>query len=343
MIFIKNLKNIFCFKLNLLESPSPAKLDSLTNFIEARNKLKDEIMQKMSYYNFMKNSKEVRFKLITEWNKNYKNIKIWDTVQFNFIFDGKTNKEIYRKTTAWDAIPDEVKVVESDWIKYFRDYKTWEFFPENSNKRLIIKTWTRIKILKKEEINFVTIKKTSYTKDKLKAWFPKISDFEFLSLDDFDKWLLDIIWEWESGGNYNALWPDKNQDKIKFTDMTIKEVLAFQKKYTDWWKKSSAVWKYQFIRKTLKRLCEKYSISLNENFSPEIQDKLALSYLEELWLEKFKKWKISASKLQNRISGVWAVIQKTDGKWTYDDDWINKSNNRITEILSKYLKKFKIS
>lgn len=62
--------------------------------------------------------------------------------------------------------------------------------------------------------------------------------------------------------------------------MTLGEVISHSKNHA---KKtgSSAIGRYQFMSYTLEDLAKKYNLNLNDKFSPELQDRLAISLLED--------------------------------------------------------------
>ncbi len=137
--------------------------------------------------------------------------------------------------------------------------------------------------------------------------------------------------------NYNAIYSNWNQHKIKYTQMTIKEVLKDMKKRikTKW---SSATWKYQFMYLTLKTLSKTYKIDINTQlFSEQFQEKIARIKLKERWLEKFIKWSLKRDDFQVNLSAEWASLAK-DKSWKsyHHRDWVNKafcSNEKIDSVL----------
>ena len=152
------------------------------------------------------------------------------------------------------------------------------------------------------------------------------------------KELLALISKAENtNNNYNAIFSNWNQQKIKYTKMTLEKVLIDMKKRIKT-KGSSATWKYQFLYLTLKNLSKKYNIDINtQKFTPNFQEKIAYIKLKERWLEDFLKWKIKRDDFQLNLSKEWASLAKDQTEKSYHhDDWINKafcSNNKIDLIL----------
>lgn len=177
--------------------------------------------------------------------------------------------------------------------------------------------WENSEELKKYLINENTFR-------KLNNFTFNWDNTDFSNLWKWEKWLLDFISiaEW-TNWNYNAIYWNWNQSSISFTDMTIKEILEYQKNYTNKWSYSSAIGKYQFIRQTLWEMINKYWIDINEKFSPELQDRLAILKMKEYWLNEFKNnWNTAV--FQYKLSQIWASIPK-DKSWHgyYESDWIN--------------------
>src|SRR5690606_3866622 len=85
---------------------------------------------------------------------------------------------------------------------------------------------------------------------------------------------MDSLMGAESGGNYNAFHGNGNNQNIRFTDMTLGEVLDFQSSGA--WKRygagSSAVGKYQFIEATLRQTIREMGLPLDTKFTPGVQD-----------------------------------------------------------------------
>ena len=80
---------------------------------------------------------------------------------------------------------------------------------------------------------------------------------------------------------------------------------------------SSAVGRYQIIRKTLKSLKRKLGLSDDDVFSPEVQDKMFMILAEYRGLEKFQRGEITRGQFQNRLAKEWASVAKTDGTSFY--------------------------
>ena len=134
----------------------------------------------------------------------------------------------------------------------------------------------------------------------------------------------------ESGGNYNAFHGHGGNQKVRFTDMTIGEVLDWQKR-GDWRHMgagSSAVGKYQFIESTLRDVVRKTGISLDTKFSPAVQDQLIFARLvNDRGMMDYLNDKISAEDLLDKgLVKEFASLKGTNGKGAYDGDGLNKAS-----------------
>ena len=130
--------------------------------------------------------------------------------------------------------------------------------------------------------------------------------------------LLTLIASKESGGNYNAFFGNSNnQTDPKFTEMSIRDVRAWQDAFVASGARSSAVGKYQIIRKTLDGLISKLSLDTSNLFDENMQDRLALQLLVGRQLDKYLSGVISRTKFGNFLAMEWAsfpVLSAIQGK-----------------------------
>lgn len=141
---------------------------------------------------------------------------------------------------------------------------------------------------------------------------------------------MDSLMGAESGGNYNAFHGNANNQRIRFTDMSVGEVLEWQKSGA--WKKlgasSSAVGKYQFIDSTLSDVVRRAGIDLKAKFTPQLQDQLMFYRLtQDRGMMDYLEDKISAEDfLDKGLALEFAGLKKTSGKGHYDGDGKNKAS-----------------
>lgn len=135
--------------------------------------------------------------------------------------------------------------------------------------------------------------------------------------------MLDYIGRLESKGNYNALvygngTPKENPN---LTNMTISEVMDYQKGMKSRGHASSAVGKYQFIRNTLAGVVKQAGIDPSSTkFTPEIQDKLATMLMEGRGLNAFLSGKITPEQFADNLAKEWASLPMSNGLSYYAGD-----------------------
>lgn len=141
--------------------------------------------------------------------------------------------------------------------------------------------------------------------------------------------LLDVIAEGESRGNYNAHFGNTANSDIKFTDMTIADVLEWQKQFVAQGNPSSAVGRYQIIRPTLVGLVEQLDIKPNDRFDEAMQNRLAITLMERRGSVDFIKANLSAENFAHELSKEWAALPKVLGDSPessfYAGDGLNRS------------------
>lgn len=140
--------------------------------------------------------------------------------------------------------------------------------------------------------------------------------------------ILELIGKHESGGDYNNYYGrNKKGENVNFSNMTVDQVLAWQRDHTknDGYA-SSAAGKYQVIQDTLKACKKEMGLSGNEKFDPAMQDRIAVHLLNKRGYQDFLKGNISAEKFANNLSKEWASLPKdASGLSYYHGDGLNKS------------------
>lgn len=137
--------------------------------------------------------------------------------------------------------------------------------------------------------------------------------------------LLDFIAGPESKGNYNAVFGNSNST-ADLSKLTLNEVLKQQQASVKKGSPSSAVGRYQFLRKTLMGLKRKMGLTGEEKFTPELQDKLALQLLEQRGYSRFKSGKMGLQTFAANLAKEWASLpDPKTGRSFYAGDGLNKS------------------
>jgi hypothetical protein len=96
--------------------------------------------------------------------------------------------------------------------------------------------------------------------------------------------------------------------------------------------KSSAIGRYQFIRKTLRSIRNAFGYSGDVIFSPQVQDKFAAYLLHKRGFDKWRAGKMSRSAFQNNLAKEWASIPTTRGQ-SYYGQGVGISNADLQKAL----------
>lgn len=144
--------------------------------------------------------------------------------------------------------------------------------------------------------------------------------------------LLELIASKESGGDYNIVYGGK---RINATEMSINDVIAWQKNSTqNEGAASSAVGKYQIIRKTLTGLKEELGLSGDELLDEAMQDRMAVALLERRGYNDYLSGDLSESRFMKNISMEWASMPKDEsGASYYAGDGLNKAHASPATLL----------
>ncbi|PCJ02650.1 MAG: hypothetical protein COB14_01440 [Alphaproteobacteria bacterium] len=144
--------------------------------------------------------------------------------------------------------------------------------------------------------------------------------------------LLELIASKESGGDYNIVYGGQ---RINATEMSINDVIAWQKNSTqNEGAASSAVGKYQIIRRTLTGLKEELGLSGDELLDEVMQDRMAVALLERCGYKDYLTGDLSESRFMKNISMEWASMpQDTGGASYYAGDGLNKAHTSPTTLL----------
>ena len=150
--------------------------------------------------------------------------------------------------------------------------------------------------------------------------------------------LLTTIAKVESNNNYNAYFGNARNTQIDFTQMPVKDVLAWQQDFVQQGNPSSAVGRYQFIDSTLRGLIDQLRIDVNTPFNQQLQDTLATALLERRGLRDYVDQKISREEFAHNLSKEWAALPKVIGdnpqQSYYANDGLNAARLSTDEIFS---------
>jgi conjugal transfer mating pair stabilization protein TraG len=150
--------------------------------------------------------------------------------------------------------------------------------------------------------------------------------------------LLSIIAQGESKGNYDAYFGNTTNTELRFTDMTVAEVLVWQKQFVEQGNPSNAVGKYQFILPTLAGLVRELDIDDSARFDAALQDRLAIRLLERRGVHDYLAGRISREQLAHNLSKEWAALPRVIGgdpnSSYYAGDGLNHSRVSVDQVLT---------
>jgi muramidase (phage lysozyme) len=146
--------------------------------------------------------------------------------------------------------------------------------------------------------------------------------------------LLEYIGKKESNGNYNILVGGKTEPNL--TNMTIAEVLEYQRGMRQRGHESTAVGKYQIIKGTLESLIKEGYASPSDRFNASIQDRLATGLLKRRGLEKYQAGKLSKDQFADNLSKEWASLPYRTGESYYAGVGSNKSSGSRDQFMTAF-------
>lgn len=149
--------------------------------------------------------------------------------------------------------------------------------------------------------------------------------------------LLKLIGEVESNNNYNAHFGNASNTSIRFTDMTIAEVLAWQDTFVASGKPSSAVGRYQIINSTLRGLVEELRLDTSRKFDEQTQDLMAATLLKRRGVNQYVNNELSDQQFAANLAREWAALPRVLGDKPeasyYESDGLNVSRVKPDVVL----------
>lgn len=149
--------------------------------------------------------------------------------------------------------------------------------------------------------------------------------------------LLSLIGHAESNDNYNAYFGNPGNTSIKFTDMTIAQVLAWQADHVRTGNASSAVGRYQIVDTTLSGLVHRHVVDSAQKFDRTTQDHLAIALLERRGSVEYVNAKLTREQFAANLAKEWAALPRVIGDHAgdsyYAGDGLNKARVTVDEIL----------
>jgi len=144
--------------------------------------------------------------------------------------------------------------------------------------------------------------------------------------------LLNFIARYESGGDYNIMVGGKRGN---LTSMTVGDVLNMQKDMIAKGHESTAVGRYQYIRKTLAGTAAQMGMDVDSTkFDEKTQDALATQTLRTIGLEEWLAGKLDDGAFLNKVARVWASVPTTSGGSYYAGVGSNKAGVKSDVALN---------
>ena len=147
--------------------------------------------------------------------------------------------------------------------------------------------------------------------------------------------LADVVSSGE--GDYTSMFPSESYPDI--TNMTIREVIAFQKEKLRDGRDSAAIGRYQFLQP--ETWLSKTNLTLDDKFTPENQDLMFWSDLIKNPNRRPAVYRYlnglsnDLDAAVNDLSGEFAAVLNTSGVGSYDTDGINKGSVDAREALMR--------
>lgn len=151
---------------------------------------------------------------------------------------------------------------------------------------------------------------------------------------------LDFLGSFEGAGNYNAVYGNTNQSDIEFTNMSVADVLRWQKAQNAKGVKYTAIGKYQIIPDTMMKLINEMGFDPEATkFSPEMQDRMAEHLLKGRGFDEFlanPNDPAVRDKFIRNLAQEWAGLPTTDpenyGLSHYHKDGVNKHQVSLDQV-----------
>ncbi|HSX43470.1 MAG TPA: hypothetical protein VLF59_05290 [Candidatus Saccharimonadales bacterium] len=196
--------------------------------------------------------------------------------------------------------------------------KTWRFLRKRKNRPIIITTLAMVTLL--------------VLLNPVKLFMPpRVNPTAYQPL-------LNTIAQGESNGNYNAYYGNAHNTDIHFTDMTIAQVLDWQRQYVASGSPSSAVGRYQIIHPTMLGLVAQLQLDTTAKFDASMQDRLAITLMERRGSVAFVYKKLTEQEFAANLAKEWASLPRMTGpdpgKSYYTDDGLNTARVSIPAVTT---------
>ena len=139
----------------------------------------------------------------------------------------------------------------------------------------------------------------------------------------------------ESDGNYNAYFGHVKSNK-DFSTYTLDLIYVFQTVMLSRDPRSTAIGRYQFLRRTLKALQTKHDLPYSTRFTPELQDRWAVDLLVGRGYKAWWRGALTDEEFAHMLSMEWASLPDplNGGRSHYDGD--SAGNHASTTLDSVF-------
>ena len=149
--------------------------------------------------------------------------------------------------------------------------------------------------------------------------------------------LLNLIGQVESADNYNAYFGRADNQEVEFTNMSVAEVLDWQREFVAAGHASSAVGRYQIMHTTLDELVRQSDIDIRQKFDRSMQDRLAIRLLERRGSVKYATKQLTSEQFAANLAQEWAALPrvvgyKSDASY-YADDGLNTAHTSVADVM----------
>lgn len=163
-----------------------------------------------------------------------------------------------------------------------------------------------------------------------------------LARNAYQSQMLELIGKHESGGDYNRVFAHKGIKRVDLTNMTLNEVMDWQRAYVNEQKaqgyskdnRSAAAGKYQIMRDTLSQSMKELGLRGDEKFDERMQDRLAMHLLQKRGYSDYLEGRMSEKKFLVGLSSEWASLPKdASGRGVHDGVGTNRANAKVGTVL----------
>ena len=135
---------------------------------------------------------------------------------------------------------------------------------------------------------------------------------------------------YDQPSNFTQIDPPSN-----LSDMTVRQVLDWQKRNRRAGAESTAAGRYQIIYSTLSSLVEDGTLSPGDQFDQKAQDGAALALMRRRGLDSFKRGRIDGHEFARRLSKEWAGLpDPSTGQSHYYGDGLNGATVGVDQMMS---------